>query len=187
MGTLPVPPNTAIDKHLKRPFQIKHSDQLQVLLHDLSDRIAAHIAKLPGSYTKSLVGLHQLSPGQFTHSSLLFHRLGVLTMRAVENVNLRHLFQVDAAYQRHGAIAARACYFGCVGCGHGEVAHDEVGRIPDREVQFRGRNLALAEQSGFPGTLGCRPPWLGISVALLWTKAIGGQAADQRRHGEAAR
>src|SRR5262249_14527515 len=93
---------------------------------------------------------------------------GVLTTRAVKNVNLRHLFQVDAAHQRHGAVAVRACQFGCVGCGHGEFAH-VIREGPGREVQFHGRDLALAEQE-IRRTLGCWAACLGISVAFLWTK-----------------
>ena len=61
---------------------------------------------------EGLVGVHQLTPGRLTRSWLLLHRLRVLTAQAVKNVNLRHLFEVDAAYQRHGAVAVRARQFG---------------------------------------------------------------------------
>ena len=127
--------------------------------------------------TESLVGVHQLTPGRLTHWSLSLQRLGALTTRAVKNVNLRHLVQVDAAYQRHGAVAVRACQFGCVGCGHGEVHHDEV-----REGSGPGGSITR------PGP-GIRPS-NGISAAnrllryicgVLMEKAIGRQFAQQRR------
>jgi hypothetical protein len=38
---------------------------------------------------------------------------------------------------------------------------------PGREVQFHGRDLALAEQMGFPEALGCQAACLGVSVAFL--------------------
>jgi hypothetical protein len=42
---------------------------------------------------------------------------------------------------------------------------------PGREVQFHGRDLALAEQRGFPG-YSAPDAWLGRSVAFLWTKVL---------------
>jgi hypothetical protein len=54
------------------------------------------------------------------------------------------------AYQRHGASAVRTRQFGCVGCGHDEVAHDEVpGRGPGRRFDSRP-GPGIAEQRGFP-------------------------------------
>ena len=44
-----------------------------------------------------------------------------LAMRAVEDVNLRHVYEIDLMYQTHRAVAVRALQGGC-GCGHGEVA-----------------------------------------------------------------
>jgi len=118
-------------------------------------------------------GAHQLTRGRLTHNSLLFDRLGVLTTRALKDVNLRHPFKVGAAYQRHGALAVRAFQFGRVACGHGEVAHSEVRKGPGRgRVHFHGRDFSGHSAAG------CLVRYI---CGVLMEDAIGRQVAQRRR------
>jgi len=66
----------------------------------------------------------------FLSSALLLHRLCVLATRAVEDVNLGHVFEVELMYQTHRAVAVRAFQSGC-GCGHGKwlAAQGQVGEL----------------------------------------------------------
>jgi hypothetical protein len=51
----------------------------------------------------------------------LLHRFCQLATRAVEDVNLGHVFEIDLMYQTHRAVAVRARWRRNE-CGHGQVA-----------------------------------------------------------------
>jgi hypothetical protein len=65
-------------------------------------------------------------PKCFLSSALLLHRLRVLATRAVEDVNLGHVFKIEAAYQTHHTVAVTARWRVSEG-GHGQVGNQPKG------------------------------------------------------------
>jgi hypothetical protein len=95
----------------------------------------------------------------FLSSALLLHRLRVLARRAVKDVDLGHVFEIEAAYETHCTAAVRALWRG-IASGHGQAAVGMVGQ---------GIAMVLSFSRHPPARAQCSRPCLQTHIRRLGT------------------